>query len=43
MRYVVLGAMNALNLLLFDNAFMHWKISIVGDKIYPEKIFPVEV
>ena len=36
--HVILGAINALILLLFDNAFMYWKISIVGDKFSVEMI-----
>ena len=30
MRYITLGEMNALILSLFDNAFIYWKISLVG-------------
>ena len=33
MRYVILGAMNALSLSPFDNEFMYWKISLVGDTV----------
>ena len=28
----ILGAMNALVLFFFENAFMYWKISLVGGK-----------
>ena len=38
MRSVILGAINALSLSLFDNAFVYWKIIILGDKNYPEKV-----
>ena len=38
MIFVILEAMNALILLLFDNALMYWKISIVGDKVSVEMI-----
>ena len=38
MRYLIVVAMNASILLLFDNAFMYWKRSILGDKISTERI-----
>ena len=38
MIYVILGAMKYLCLSLFDNTFMHWSISLIGEKISPESI-----
>ena len=38
MRSVILGLMNALIFSLFDNEFMYWKRSLVGDTVYPERI-----
>ena len=38
MRSIILGAMNDLSLLIFENAFMYWNISLVGDKKIPERI-----
>ena len=38
MRYTTLSAMNALNLSLFDNDFMYWKMILVGDTVYSERI-----
>ena len=32
---VILGAMNAFSLLLFDNDFMYWNLSLVGKTDYP--------
>ena len=40
MKNLILGAMNALIFLLFENDFMYWNRSIVGDKFYLERIFP---
>ena len=39
MRYVILGAMHALILLLFDNSFVYWNIIPVGDTVSPEDNF----
>ena len=33
-QYTVMGAINALYLFLFENAFIYWRISIVGDTLY---------
>ena len=38
MKTVILGATNALSLSLFDNAFVYWKISFVGETVSPERI-----
>ena len=38
MRFVNLGAMNDLSLSLFDNAFIYWKIILVGDTVSTERI-----
>ena len=37
-RYVILGATNALILSLFDNAFVYWDRSLVGDTVTLEKV-----
>ena len=39
MRSSILGAMDALVLLLFYNAFVYWNSSLVVDKVYPKRIF----
>ena len=38
MRYVILGAINALSLSVFDNEFMYWNIILVGETVYSERI-----
>ena len=35
---VILDEMNDLSLLLFDNIFIYWKISLVVDTFHPEGI-----
>ena len=35
---VILGEINAFIFLLFDNAFMYRKISILGDTVSPDRI-----
>ena len=37
MRYVILGAMNDLSLSIFENAFVYWKISLLGETFSPER------
>ena len=36
MRYVILGEMNSLSLFNFKNAFVYWRISLVGEMFSPE-------
>ena len=38
MIYLILGTIDDLSLLLFDNAFMYWKKILVGDTFSPERI-----
>ena len=38
MRYVILGATNALILSLFDNSLMYLKINLVGDTVSTERV-----
>ena len=38
MIYFIVVAMNALSLYIFDNSFMYWKISLVGEKVSPERL-----
>ena len=38
MIYVILVAMNELSLLLFDNYFMYWRISLLGETVSPERL-----
>ena len=35
---LILGAMNAFSLSLFENSFMYWEISLVVDIVSPERI-----
>ena len=37
MRSVILGEMKALILSLFDNAFVYWRIIIVGEIVSPRE------
>ena len=34
-KYFILVAMHALIFLLFENSFVYWKISLVGDTLSP--------
>ena len=38
MESVILGAMNALSLLLFDNVFMYCKISLLGNIVSTDRL-----
>ena len=43
MIYFILGAMNALILLIFEKNFVYWNISLVGETVSPVRLFTVEV